>query len=87
MPGLQHPFSGERLVETACPPALSAYQAATFDDGDFRFRCNALRVVAPGAGERAALEEHGGPDTGTVMEAILLDVENHTALHIDAVAE
>jgi hypothetical protein len=87
MPCLQHPFSGEGLAETSCPPALSAYQAATFDDGDFCFRCNALRVVAPGAGERAALHEHGCPDTWTVMEAILLDVEHHTALHIDAVAE
>ena len=41
-----------------------------------RFELQALRVVAPGAAQRAALEEHGGADARPVLGGEALQVQD-----------
>ncbi len=43
---------------------------------EFRLRALGLRVGAPHAAERAALEEDGSADARTIVDAVPLDVEN-----------
>jgi hypothetical protein len=47
-----------------------------FSDHEFREGINGLRVGAPLTFQRAALEEHGGPDSRAIVNAIPLDVEH-----------
>ena len=46
----------------------------------------ALGAVAPGAAERAALEEHGRPDAGAVVDRESLDAQNRALDHRDPLA-
>ena len=66
---------GNGLLRTslaACPAA----RAAVGVEEELCFEALALRIVAPGAGERAALEKDGGADALAVVEGIFLDIEN-----------
>jgi hypothetical protein len=41
---------------------------------DFRSGFLTLRVMAPGAGKRAAFEKNGGPDARPVVEGVALQI-------------
>ena len=56
---------------------LAAAQAAGLVFDQFGVGGLAFRVVAPPAAQRAAFEEHGGADAGTVVDRELADVEDH----------
>jgi hypothetical protein len=43
---------------------------------EFGRRVDTLGIMAPKTTERAALEEHGRPDTGSIMDRIALDIKN-----------
>ena len=48
---------------------------------DFGRGGQSFRIVTPLAAEGTALEKHGRPDAGTVVNGKFLDVENTSALH------
>lgn len=47
----------------------------------FRQEYLTLRIVAPSASQGTTLEENGGPDTGAVMNAKLLNVKDNRLIH------
>ena len=61
--------------------AGSAPDAALRAKDQLRLRILCLRVVAPGTAEIAALQKHGGPHAGSIMERHALDIRNEQLLH------
>ena len=61
--------------------AVAAGHTAVLHAHDGRLGRLALRVVAPEAGQRAALHEHGAPQSGAILEGEALDVEDRTLTH------
>jgi hypothetical protein len=47
-----------------------------FIEGNLDLSLDALGIVAPDTPQRASLEEHNGPDTGTVIQGIPFDLED-----------
>ena len=48
---------------------------------DFRLENLTFRVVTPGAAQGATLEKNRGPDSGTILDAKLLDVKDNRWIH------
>ena len=55
--------------------ALSASQAAVFEEHQVRLRVLALRVVAPPARQGTAFEKNRGPNAWAIVQGIALDVK------------
>jgi hypothetical protein len=55
--------------------ALSASQAAVFEEHQVRLRVLAFRIVAPPARQGTAFEENRGPNAGAIVQGVALDVE------------
>ena len=63
-------------TDRTCLNAAVALQTPGLAENDLRLSGNALRVVAPGAAQRAAFEEDCRSDAGPVFDAESLHVEN-----------
>lgn len=63
-------------VVLACLDAAMAADAAALVIGDLRVRGLGFGVTAPFARQGAALQEDDGPDAGTVVNGIFLDIED-----------
>ena len=61
--------------------AGEAAHALIFIPDDLRGEDLGLRVVAPGAQQRAALHKNGGADARAVMDGIVLDIADQTGGH------
>ena len=70
--------SSERVMPLSSQTSIheSQHDAAVLVPLHFRAHVQALRVVAPGAAQRAALEEHGGADARPVLGGEALQVQN-----------
>ena len=64
--------------DPAAAPAAGAFVAVK---QYFLLPAPAFRIVAPEAGEGAALEKHGGADAGAVIDAKSLYVKNRSVHH------
>ena len=81
MAGGEGAIAGQRGSRGAGAPAFAARQAAAFKDQQFRPGRLALRIVAPGAVERAALEKDGRADAGSVLDGVPLEVKDESGFH------
>lgn len=64
---------------TACLHAGAAQAASADPQGRLRCRKPTFGVVAPGASQRAAFQEHGGSYSRTVVDGISFDIEDGAA--------
>jgi len=69
------------MIDGMCTGRARFHTSATADAKagvveELRMPALGFRVVAPFAAEGAALEEHGGPNAGTIVGAETLDIED-----------
>lgn len=62
--------------------AFQTADTARLTGHQLRFYGLTLRVVAPGAAQRTALEKHGSTDSGTVINGKALNIEENSCVHI-----
>ncbi len=80
-PGPRRPMTRPLVPARSSGAAQPAGHAAVLQAQDLGPGRLAFRVVAPEAGQRAALHEHGAAQPGTVLEGEALDVEDRSGAH------